>query len=118
MALDLVLDPVFTEPFDCAAPLCGRSEQLKACQKTLGSFIAKEIVEEVADPGRGGLYVAFFRVTKKDTADLQGCWDGRALNEHICYEHFKMEGAHMVRDLVQPKGWLTKVEISEASASV
>ena len=30
------------------------------------------------------------------------------------YEHFEMEGAHTVRDLVQPKDWLTKIDISDA----
>ena len=39
----------------------------------MDSFVAKEIVEEVAETDTEGLYAAFFGVAKKDTTDLRGC---------------------------------------------
>ena len=114
LTLDLVSSPVLNEPFDSATSLRNRPEDFGQLQKTLDSFVAKEIVEEVAETDTEGIYAAFFGVAKKDTTDLRGCWDGRRLNEHIAYEHFKMEGISTVRDLVQPKDWLTKIDISDA----
>ena len=43
-------NPIFDELFDSATAHRNRPEQLKACQRTLESFVAKEIVEVVADP--------------------------------------------------------------------
>ena len=83
--------PQCNEPFDSAHSLAGRPAQLQACQETVQSYLAKDIIEPVFDNSQG-LYAAFFGVPKKDSAELRGCWDLRVLNKYIKYEHFKMEG--------------------------
>ena len=37
-----------------------------------------------------------------------------ALNNHILEEHFKMEGFHMVKELIRPQDWLAKVDLKDA----
>ena len=55
-------------------------------------------METVAELAASGPYAAFCGVAKKDIADIRGCYDGQGLNEHVCYEHFKMEwGSHDAR---------------------
>jgi hypothetical protein len=36
------------------------------------------------------------------------------LNAHIQYDHFKMEGTHLLRDLLQPQDWLGKIDLKDA----
>ena len=113
ISLDLIDTPQCNEPFDSAHSLTGRPAQLQACQETVQSYLAKDIIEPVFD-NSPGLYAAFFGVPKKDSQELRGCWDGRALNEYIRYEHFKMEGVQTLKDLIQPGDFMTKVDISDA----
>ena len=65
--------PCTQQTIDSATSLRNQPEQLKACQETLDRFVAKEIMEEVAEIDTEGLYAAFFGVAKKDMANLQGC---------------------------------------------
>ena len=37
----------------------------------------------------------------------------RRSNEHICYEHFKMEGLHTIRQLIRRNDLITKVDLSD-----
>ena len=115
ISLDLIDTPQCNEPFDSAHSLTGRPAQLQACQETVQSYLAKDIIEPVFDSSPG-LYAAFFGVPKKDSPELTGCWDGRVLNEYIRYEHFKMEGVQTLKDLIQPGDFMTKVDISISSS--
>ena len=36
------------------------------------------------------------------------------LNVFIQYDHFKMEGIHLLRDLLQPQDWLGKIDLKDA----
>ena len=36
------------------------------------------------------------------------------LNAFLCYDHFKMEGIHLLRDLLRPGDWLGKVDLKDA----
>ena len=38
----------------------------------------------------------------------------KALDKFIVEEHFKMEGFHMVNDLVKPGDWLAKIDLKDA----
>ena len=38
----------------------------------------------------------------------------KALNSFVHTEHFKMEGIHTLRDLVNPEDWLAKVDLKDA----
>ena len=36
------------------------------------------------------------------------------LNEYLQYNHFKMEGIHLLRDLMRPNDWLGKIDLKDA----
>ena len=36
------------------------------------------------------------------------------LNEYLQYNHFKMEGIHILRDLMRPNDWLGKIDLKDA----
>ena len=36
------------------------------------------------------------------------------LNEYLQYNHFKMEGIHLLRDLMRPNDWLGKIDLMDA----
>jgi hypothetical protein len=36
------------------------------------------------------------------------------LNAYIQYDNFKMEGTHLLRDLLQPEDWLGKIDLKDA----
>ena len=38
----------------------------------------------------------------------------KALNSYVQTQHFKMEGIHTLKDLVNPKDWLAKVDLKDA----
>ena len=38
----------------------------------------------------------------------------KELNVFLKYDHFKMEGIHLLRDLLQPQDWLGKIDLKDA----
>jgi len=54
-----------------------------------------------------------FLVPKKDGGH-RSVVNLKALNKFIVEEHFKMEGFHMVKDLVRPGDWLAKLDLKDA----
>jgi len=38
----------------------------------------------------------------------------KALNRFIVEEHFKVQGFHMIKDLVRPVDWLAKLDLKDA----
>ena len=67
-----------------------------ACLATLEHYIKIGSVEELPPETSDGLWSTFFLVLKKDTSKMRGCIDLCKRNEHIWYEHFKMEGLHTI----------------------
>ena len=54
-----------------------------------------------------------FLVPKKDGGQ-RPVINLRALNKYIQVDHFKMEGFHMVKELVRPQDWVMKVDLKDA----
>ena len=54
-----------------------------------------------------------FLVPKKDGSH-RPIIDLRELNRFIFWEHFKMEGIHLVKDLLQENDWLVKLDLKDA----
>ena len=42
----------------------------------------------------------------------------RNLNKYVQYHHFKMEGIHMLKDMINPKDWLAKIDLKDAYFTV
>ena len=67
----------------------------------------------VVQPGQEGFISQIFLVPKKD-GGYRSVINLKALNRFIAEEHFKMEGFHMVKDLVKPHDWLAKIDLKDA----
>ena len=64
-------------------------------------------------PVEAGFLSNIFLVPKKDGGQRQVI-NLKALNQLVNTEHFKMEGIHMVKDLLKPRDWLAKVDLKDA----
>ena len=42
----------------------------------------------------------------------------KKLNEHVHTEHFKMEGTHLLKDLLRKRDWMAKVDLKDAYVMV
>lgn len=72
-------------------------------------------------PSYQPLYTRFFSriflITKKDGGS-RPVINLRPLNQYIRYQHFKMEGMHVVRDLLQSGDWMCKIDLKDAYFSI
>ena len=74
-------------------------------QQDLVSVEVQKMLEKqaisVVPPGQEGFISQIFLVPKKD-GGYRPVVNLKALNRFVAEEHFKMEGFHMVKDLVKP----------------
>ena len=87
-------------------------EQNQLIEEEVKELIGKEAILEVHNP-RGGFYSNLFLVPKKDGGQ-RPVINLKALNSYVQTQHFKMEGIHTLKDLVNPKDWLAKVDLKDA----
>lgn len=55
--------------------------------------------------------IFLFLVAKQSTGDLYTIITLRELNAYVHYLHFKMEGIHLLWDLMQPGDWFTHLDL-------
>jgi len=60
-----------------------------------------------------GFYSNLFLVPKKDGGQ-RPVINLKALNQYVQKQHFKIEGIHNLKDLLQPRDWLAKVDLKDA----
>ncbi|KAM4697809.1 uncharacterized protein WCC33_013413 [Rhinophrynus dorsalis] len=70
-----------------------------------------------APAGPAGFISNIFLVGKKNSG-LRPVINLRALNECVLYRHFKMEGIHILRDLLLPSDWMIKIDLKDAYLTV
>ena len=58
-----------------------------------------------------------FLVEKKDGGQ-RPVINLKGLNQFVVQEHFKMEGLHLLPDLLQPKDWMAKLDLKDAYLQV
>jgi hypothetical protein len=61
-----------------------------------------------------GAFFSNMFVVNQGARGPRPCIDLRDLNAQIRYHHFKMEGLHTLQQLIRPKDYLTKVDLSKA----
>jgi hypothetical protein len=66
-----------------------------------------------AEPVSGQFLSNIFLVPKRD-GKSRPVINLRDLNAFLQYDHFKMEGTHLLRDLLQPQDWLGKIDLNDA----
>ena len=67
----------------------------------------------IQDPLNKGFYSRIFLVPKKD-GQSRPVVNLCPLNQHLLYQHFKMEGVHVVRDLLQQGDWMSRIDLKDA----
>ena len=103
-----------SEPQQSVVPHCPQysAEQTQLIVEEVKELLGKGAIKEVHNP-RGGFYSNLFLVPKKDGGQ-RPVINLKALNNFVQTEHFKMEGIHTLRDIVNPEDWLAKVDLKDA----
>ena len=68
-------------------------------------------------PSNRGFISSIFIVPKKDGRN-HPVINLKPLNQFLIYEHFKMEGIHMLRDLLKQNDYLVKIDLKDAYLTV
>ena len=87
------------------------TEQLQLIREEVAEMVQKRAVEQI-HPSKG-FYSNLFLVPKKDGGQ-RPVINLKALNRFVQKHHFKMEGIHNLKDLLQPLDWLGKVDLKDA----
>ena len=79
-------------------------------------LVTKGAIEKV-NHSPGEFLSNMFLVPKK-TVDLRPVINLKPLNEFVAKVHFKMEGIHLVQDLVKPWDYLATIDLKDAYFSI
>ena len=106
--------PLASQPVQTSVP---PQLQLSLVQQELVSIeiqamLGKQAIR-VVQPDQRGFVSQILLVPKKDGGH-RPVINLKALNKFIVEEHFKMEGFHMVKDLIKPGDWLAKIDLKDA----
>ena len=106
--------PLPNRPFDSALGLQGRQLELQACRDTISHYLEIGSIRALLDQAdTTGVWMSFFPVAKKGTAKMRGCMDARYPNQHLMYQHFKMEGVHTLQSVMHRRDHMTKFDLSD-----
>ncbi|XP_042143214.1 uncharacterized protein LOC121833742 isoform X2 [Ixodes scapularis] len=94
-------------------PTRGQSNQVR---EAVSELVRKGAVSRVP-PSEVKFLSPFFIVPKKDNK-MRPILDLRQLNESVQHNHFKMEGWHSVRDLIQQGDSMIRIDLKDAYLSV
>ena len=81
----------------------------------IGEMLEKQAVE-IANPNHSdqNQYFSTLFVRPKKDGGLRPIFNLKSLNKMVVYEHFKMEGFHMVKNILQPNDLMVKVDLKDA----
>ena len=86
--------------------------------KELGELIQKQAIHPVLEHDYNTGFVSNLFVIPKKGGGQRPVFNLRQLNQFIKYEHFKMEGIHMLRDLLKPNDFMAKIDLKDAYFTV
>ena len=89
-----------------------KQDTMGLMEEEVRSLLNKGAVMEV-DNSDKGFYSTMFLVPKKD-GQQRPVINLKSLNRFVNAPHFKMEGTHVVRDLIQQGDWLTRLNLKDA----
>ena len=87
-------------------------EQNQLIVEEVQELLNKGAIEEIHSPRRE-FYSNLFLVPKKDGWQ-RPVINLKALNQFVQTQHFKMEGIHTLKDPINQKDWLAKVDLKDA----
>ena len=78
-----------------------------------GCYLLEKGALNMVKPVSDKFLSSLFLVLKRD-GKSRPVINLKELNVFLKYEHFKMEGIHLLRDLLQPQDWLGKIDLKDA----
>ena len=100
----------FPLPFATRAPSLSEKEN-QAINLEIQEMIEKGAVEIVEPPPDNYQVVSHLFVRPKKDGGLRPIFNLKRLNENIKYQHFKMEGFHVVKHIIQMRDWMIKIDL-------
>ena len=93
--------------------------QEKVLDQEMKELLAKKAIHQVQThtPSNRGFISSIFIVPQKDGRN-HPVINLKPLNQFLIYEHFKMEGIHMLRDLLKQNDYLVKIDLKDAYLTV
>lgn len=85
--------------------------------QTLNSEIEEMLVKqavEVVQTKTNCQFVSHLFVRPKKDGGMRPIFNLKTLNQFVVYNHFKMEGFQVVKNLIQRRDWLCKVDLKDA----
>ena len=105
------------EPFQTVSPreIVFQEDETKKISSEVVAMQSKHAISEVmhADQTNNQFVSQLFAVPKKDGA-IRPIINLKALNRFVEVSHFKMEGIHMLKELLRPGDFMTKVDLKDA----
>ena len=96
-------------PFQIHCPL----EEAQIISQEVSNMLEKKAIVEVSSLPETTHFSQIFVVPKKD-GGFRPIINLRKLNNHVPYEHFKMESLKDVKDLIQPGDFMAKIDLKDA----
>jgi len=97
---------------DCFCPKFSE-EETNQIDIEIQEMIQKRAIVQVTDP-REIEYVSHLFLRKKKDGSFRPVFNLKSLNKHIGYQHFKMETIPMLKQLLQPKDYMIKIDLKDA----
>ena len=94
------------------APLRFSLTESKKIEAEISELFQKGALTNVT-PDSDQFVSNLFLVSKRDGGS-RPVINLKDLNEYLQYNHFKMEGIHLLRDLMRPNDWLGKIDLKDA----
>ena len=109
-----------TPPVQQSLPLAPKlsSTQEAVLEQEINNLLIKQAIHPVYPAYQGvGFISSMFVVPKKDGGN-RPVVNLKPLNQYLAYEHFKMEGIHLLRDLLKKGDFLVKIDLKDAYLTV
>ncbi len=82
-------------------------------QLEINGMLGKNAISQISADTHLGFYSQMFLVPKKD-GKQRPVINLKRLNHSVLTEHFKMEGIHMLKDLLKQGDWMAKIVLKDA----
>ena len=106
----------------CSASPCKHAKPTPALEVVLDQevrdLLDKQAVHLVDQQLQTEGFISSLFVVPKKGGGNRPVVNLKPLNQFLIYEHFKMEGIHMLRDLLKQGDWLVKIDLKDAYLTV
>ena len=96
--------------------MCMSPELESICDKEVQTLLQKKAIEFV--PYSDLCFVSGLFVIPKRSGGYRPIVNMKSLNKFIEYQHFKMEGIHVLKDIIRPLDFFTKIDLTDAYLTV